>query len=310
MLGNTRIAELLVATGAYRDLEEPVLLTSGELGIYYVNTEKLLQDQGRFSDYGDSSQQMIRHALQTERDQAGFAEVIGILTEAAQSFVSGLGRPVVSGGQRRDWLFSGPVAARLGVPHVSLYKDGRHEVVMPDGEMNSEFACDNACALHLVDLITQGSSVFRLDEGVPKGWVPILRGKGYVIDKLLAVVTRKQGGEELLAEQGVAAHPFVAIDEQFVRQYSKNPDRAVAYLQNPAQWSETYLRENGASALIGAFDPESGKLDRARRFLDRYGSVLEQSGRRAELDALVKEKYQASLPALLGNDRVKPARKQ
>ncbi len=64
MESNKRISELLVETGAYTDLDKPVILTSGELGIYYVNTEKLCQDSGKFKEHGDNSQAMIQHALE------------------------------------------------------------------------------------------------------------------------------------------------------------------------------------------------------------------------------------------------------
>ncbi len=54
MESHPRISELLVETGAYSDLSDPVILTSGQLGIYYINTEKLVQDDGEWKEFGES----------------------------------------------------------------------------------------------------------------------------------------------------------------------------------------------------------------------------------------------------------------
>ena len=48
-------AEILKNTGAYSDLEEPVILASGELGIYYINTEKIMPDEGTWKKYGNNA---------------------------------------------------------------------------------------------------------------------------------------------------------------------------------------------------------------------------------------------------------------
>jgi hypothetical protein len=232
-----------------------------------------------------------------------FNESIEILTDkVARLFPNtNFENCAVSGGQRRDWLFSGPVALKLGIPHVSLYKEGQIEIVNPSGAVE-DYPINSFYVVHLVDLITEGSSVYtKTKDRQEKGWVPMIRNAGAVINDLIAVVTRRQGGEETLKEQGVTVHPFVAIDEAFLMQYSKNPERAVAYLKDPKAWSEAYLRENGALALAGAFDPNGGKLDRANKFLHRYGSVLEGS-RMAELEAAVMSKYGKSVSDISGGN--------
>ena len=63
MTSHPRLSQLLVETKAFRDLEKPVILASGDLGIYYINTEKLVQDGGEFEKYGESSLAMIMHAI-------------------------------------------------------------------------------------------------------------------------------------------------------------------------------------------------------------------------------------------------------
>ena len=299
---NEKISKLLVETGAYSDLKEPVILTSGELGIYYINTEKLCQDGGEFKKYGDNSNDMINHAVKMIKEHESFDNVIDILAEKVESLIpADKDRDdfVISGGQRRDWLFSGPVAVKLGLPHVSLYKDGRMEFLDPAGEIPRGFLGYHA--IHVVDLITKGSSVYRND-GEEKGWVPILRRNKIAIGDLAAVVTRNQGGEEMLAEHNVNVYSFVSIDESFLRDHSNEPERALAYIRDPKTWSENYLKENGALTFVDAFNPDSGKLDRAGKFLEKYRGVLEEADKMKEFEENVQDKYGKPLKELVKGD--------
>lgn len=293
---NQRISKLLVETGAYSDLNEPVILTSGELGIFYVSTQKLCQDGGEFEEYGDDSYAMIQHALNMREEHPTFKEVIDILAEKVEE-LSDLEDCFISGGQRRDWLFSGPVANKLSLPHVSLYKDGKVEVIDGGGIIEPE-SLEGMYGIHIVDLITEGSSVYRMEDDVEKGWVPMLRQKGAHIDNLLAVVTRQQGGEEMLAKKGVLVHPFVAIDQDFLNKHSTNAEESIEYSKDkeaPTRWSKKYLREHGALDLIGDFNPKAKKEKRTKAFLERYGSVLKEAGKLDELKQAVNEKYAGSI---------------
>jgi len=234
--------------------------------------------------------------------------VIEILAEQ----VDGLERNfAISGGQRRDWIFSGPVAHRLGLAHVSLYKqqpgeEDKVELVYADGSTGDISMIEGCTCVHIVDLITQGSSVYRTEAGLDKGWIPMLRNKGLTVPDLIAVVSRKQGGEEMLKGKEVQAHPSVSIDEAFLEEHSRFPTRALAYFNNPKAWSETYLRSNGTLAFVGAFDPEGAKLPRAKQFLQRYKSVLHQRNgltnqfNMVELDSEVQERYGKPLVDIVG----------
>jgi hypothetical protein len=308
MESNQRISEILVETGAYTDLDQPVILTSGALGIYYINTEKLCQDGGKFNEFGDSSSQMIDHAVKMMKEHPTFEEVIDILAEKPKEIIGDKEKvAAVSGGQRRDWLFSGPIAVKLGVPHISLYKKGHKEMldIDKDGKLKGTkydpVYMDGHYAVHIVDLITEASSCYS-QEG-KSGWIPMLRDGGVTIDNLLAVVTRQQGGEERLAEQGVHVTPFAAIDEEFLMTYSKDPERALAYQADPEKWSRNYLSEHGALALLPAFNPDGGKLDRAKKFLNRYRSVLCMSGGIHELDKAARDNYGRDLKELFGGEQ-------
>ena len=307
MKSHPRIAELLVETGAYKDLNHPVILTFGELGIYYINAEKLCQDGGKFKEFGNDSLAMIQHAVRMEQEHPTFNEVIEIITAEVLDKVIHRDKEgiAISGGQRRDWLFSGPVASKLNLPHISLYKQEKGkpdkvEIIYPNQrvkEVSFQESLKGFCSVHIPDLLTEASSCYRVEEGRELGWVPMQRQRGATIKNLVAVVTRLQGGEERLLElaEPVNASAFVAIDCDFLKQHSKNPERALAYAKDPKAWSENYLRENGALDLIEAFDPDGGKLTRAIKFTERYADVLEKANKFNELDAEVRKRYGVQL---------------
>ena len=307
MQSHPRISELLIENGAYDDLDKPVILTSGELGVYYIHTERLCQDGGeweRNGELGKNSPAMIAHAVRMMNEHPTFEEVIDILSEETRRILHRCNAPMaVSGGQRRDWIFSGPVAHKANLPHISLYKqkDGKPdkvEWVKPDGS-SGDYSLERFDSLkipirivHLADLLTEGSSYYHISRtGKKKGCIPMLRERGADVRDLIAVVTRLQGGEDMLEGQRVKVHSPVAIDEDFLRKYSKNPERNIAYLKNPEAWSEDYLFRFGALALVENFDPKGRKLDSAKKFLERYGYVLRQAGKFMELELAVHHRY-------------------
>lgn len=304
MKSNRFISNLLVETGAYRDLPQPVILVNGEiLGTYFVNTEKACQDEGKFKQYGNDSLGMVRHAIKMTKEHPSFNQAIEILTESMEELFDDVEqeRRIVSGGQRRDWIFSGPVADKLKVPHVSLYKQKSGEEdkieVIKDGSLDPSYDLEGKYTVHVVDLITKGSSIYRVENWQEKGWVSMLRRKGATINDLVAVVTRCQGGEKMLADlpEPVNTHPFVAIDEDFVKEYSSNSERALEYMENPMEWTRNYLKEHGALALVDTFDPNGSKFNRAEKFIKKHGQLLYDAGRLDEFEEAVQEKFGMSV---------------
>lgn len=297
------IAKHLVETGAYSDLAKPVILTSGQLGIYYINTEELLQDNGGWKKYGDDSRAMVAHTIAMAEEHPTFGEVVDIVSDEARRILESSGSDkeiAISGGQRRDWIFSGPVANALSVHAIDLYKDGRIKDFSAfeyegDHEIGWKNSLRNWKCLHIVDLLTEGSSCYRVEDGEEKGWIPEIRKRGGEISDLMTIVTRNQGGEEMLAAQGVDVHSFVSIDEDFLGRHSQQPAIAVAYQRDPEVWTRGYLEVHGALDLVETFDPDGGKVERAMKFIDRYGRVLQDSGKFNELDAEVRKRYRVQL---------------
>ena len=323
-----RMGWILVETGAYRDLPEPVILTSGELGVYYINTEKILQDGGAWEGEVGTTQGAYNYFVGQIRTEGRelFAEAVDILTRNVRRNIprahTGFGFPnAISGGERRDWVFSMPVAFNLGLPHVTLYKQktgtpDRVEIVNPNGGLERvsphiENTLEGLNCVHIADLMTEGSSAYRVEGCDTLGWIPMLRERGADIRNFYAVVDRIQGGRERLAEirvgraiYPVEARAFVDVDKDFLLAHSTFARRALEYLRSPSAWSENYLRVQGALAFVDSFNPNGKKLDRAGKFLDRYGAVLREADRFRELDDAVKAKYNVTLSEAVGGAKI------
>jgi len=307
MMKEKIISNILVKSGAYKDLESPVILASGELGIYFVNTQFVLGDRDvdkRVDEFGDDSAALIGYAERRRSEDHDFNKLVHLIAyDVRELFDRSDKEPAVSGGQRRDWIFSGPVAKVLGVPHVSVYKDGRIELVDEnDGKADRIDDLRGIDCVHVVDLLTRGSSVYRVKDDVQYGWAPFVRSAGGRLDHLRGVVSRKQGGESMLGFYGIDAKCYVNVDGDFLRQYSKHPDVAVAYFSDPHGWSVDYIKKNGVDFLVPFFDPEKVKNDKVFAFLgeNMHGKTLRDAGLMDDLCSKVERAYGKPLDSIVG----------
>src|SRR3989338_8994515 len=171
-----RIAQLLVESGGYRDLDQPVIFAGGDLGLYYVNAEALLFDGGEWKNHKGSSVELMNYALGRMGESEEFAEVIGILATAIDPKFARRKIPLhtraISGGETRDWIFSGPVAHELGYPHISVYKKGSlYKASLHGGGFAQDGdGISGMHAIHVADLLTVGSSVYDTNQKPPTGW--------------------------------------------------------------------------------------------------------------------------------------------
>lgn len=314
MANDPVISENLKECGGYSDKDVPVMVVSGtSLTPFFINAEKLCGDSDIntfLKKEGGNSAAIVEHAVKLYRANTTFRGVIDIITQKVHGL---LPHPAgaqwaISGGQTRDWIFSGPVAYELGIPHVSLFKqkpgqtvgEDRVEILWPEGQIEvvpyHEDELYGFHAVHVADLLTKGSSVWSLapDSQTRRyhGWIPQLNERGADVKDLVVVVDRLQGGSERLLEHGINTCSFVCIDEEFLRAHSKQPDVALAYVRDEVGWTQNYILENGVEVLVPYFKPGSGGkgIDRARRFMNNYGKFLVESEKMQELeDAVVKE---------------------
>ena len=194
--------------------DHPFWYTSGKLGPFYINTQFLFGseaaanalletieracagDRGAFHDavWPEIEAQLSACPI--------YAQLVDLLVEAARKL------PVdfISGGERRDVFFSMPVAHKLGMGHLSIFKDltsvytDENGVSVPGEQANLA----GKRALHIADLVTVASSYLR-------AWIPAVKALGAQMTQSLAVVDRDQGGADILAEAGCPLTTLVTV---------------------------------------------------------------------------------------------------
>ena len=210
------IISWLFETDAVRVCPEaqPFWYTSGKLGPFYINTQFLFGSEAAANELlavieaacaGDrlAFYDAVWARIAQQLDVCPiYAQLIDLLCDAARA----MDVDFVSGGERRDFFFSMPVARRLGKGHLSIFKDlssvytDEHGVSMDCAQAGLA----GKRSVHIADLITVASSYIR-------AWIPAVEGLGAKIAYSLAVVDRDQGGSAILAEAGCPLTTLVTI---------------------------------------------------------------------------------------------------
>ena len=213
----------LFETDAVRVCPEgrPFWYTSGKLGPFYINTQFLFGSEQAALELlavieeacaGDRLAFYDKVWARIEAQLAScpiYAQLIDLLADAA----SQMDADFVSGGERRDFFFSMPVARKLGLGHLSIFKD--LSCVYTDKDGVSMDAAQAGLAgkksVHIADLITVASSYIR-------AWIPAVESLGARIAYSLAVVDRDQGGSDILAKAGCPLTTLVTIKPELFEQ--------------------------------------------------------------------------------------------
>ena len=247
------IISWLFETDAVRVCPEgqPFWYTSGKLGPFYINTQFLYGSEAA----ANSLLKTIEEACAGEKlafyDKVWadisaqldscpiYAQLIDLLTEAAAK----LDVDFVSGGERRDFFFSMPVARKLGLGHLSIFKD--LSCVYTDKDGVSMDAAQAGLAgkksVHIADLITVASSYIR-------AWIPAVEGLGAKIAYSLAVVDRDQGGSGILAEAGCPLTTLVTIKPELFetahklgRISAQQLELVLRFIEDPDRFMQDFL---------------------------------------------------------------------
>ena len=234
--------------------DKPFWYTSGKIGPYYINTHFLFgseEEANRLLELIDSlkddkpgcSGKIHEAVMDRYRKNPIFRGTIDALAAYIGERLDPSAIDYVSGGERRDWFFSLPVADKLGKPHITLFKD-MSAVIYENGSSRDPGDLCGSAVLHVADLITTASSYTR-------AWVPIISGLGARMKHSLVVVDRLQGGEEALRELGVESHALVRIDrgvfeEAFRRRYIDKAQLKMVldYMEDPDGSMRRFLLEN------------------------------------------------------------------
>lgn len=253
--------------------EQPFWYTSGKFGPYYINTHFLFGDEAsakamladitREVESPATLAEKIGSAMVThERENAIFRAVIDDLAKLADT----LSFDLISGGERRDFFFSYPLAARLNVNHLTILKNGEMwlgKTGEPSRPVTSG-ELEGKTVLHVADLVTEASSYAR-------AWLPAIAEAGAEIHDTLSVVDRNQGGKDVLAEHGVTLHSVVTIDDAFFRWAEDEglinagqAEQIRRFTDDPDQYIRRFLSDHP-----GFLADEAAKDERTRERVER-----------------------------------------
>ncbi len=284
------IVPFLFSTDAVRvsDPEHPFWYTSGTLGPFYINTHFLLSNEieanellsiieaSSSSDRITFPKLLLDHLLLIYARSESFKAVTDMIVEEA----SKLTFDYISGGERRDFFFSMLPAYFLNKPHLSIFKDFQ-AVYSTEQFVNSAHATEvnlsGLKALHIADLVTEASSYSRV-------WIPVIENMDSSITDTIAVVDRKQGGSENLADAGVKLHTLTSIDsELFLTAMNiglideKQYKMIIDFMQSPTQYMKSFIADHpnflSEQILIGGKAKERAELAISKGYGNLPGCV-------------------------------------
>jgi len=267
-------------------------------GPFYVNTElvigpaladKLLKAItaiiAETKDPAQRAAKLNEIILGEYKNSDTYRRVIAAMVEKAKSEFPAGSYDLVSGGERRDWLFSIPFAHELGIRHAFLFKDGSiySEQKFQPGEK----------ALHVADLINNAASYFDM-------WFPILSKAQLDCIGTLCVNSRGSNGVNRLTEHGCKIIALNAVDTGFFEKsvasglIEKDTLEEIAtYFTSPKQWAAKYLAAN--VALFGVPELDGKSFERLKSFFanDPWSLKSEHKDFFASMDAEIAKRAKA-----------------
>lgn len=217
------LVSLLFETNAFKVAEagNPFWYTSGKLGPYFINVDYLYgsaEDSAKLLEKIDnllinSSKEEIPLLLYDEimehyEKNEIFKTTIDKLVEYVETHFEVNLIDYISGGERRDWYFSIPIANLLGKPHITIYKDLTTVVSTCDFEESTTITTlPGKRVLHVADILNTGSSFER-------AWVPAINNLGSKINWALYTVDRNQSGSKNLLELGIQPYAVIELNEE------------------------------------------------------------------------------------------------
>lgn len=220
--------------------------TSGEIGPYYVQSAGIMADGAAYAAACHDMATLVKQTL-----GEGYAGVI-------------------SGGESRDWIFSGPVAERLQLPHTMIYKDGKViGAVMKDEPV-----------AHVADLNNEGSSPRDL-------WMPVIKREGGKPEHIFFYVDRLEDGVEEMKKLGLQSHAVIPLDEyawdqlQQIQVIGPEVYRSLRKrMEDKKSWAENMLRSaeglETLLALIGSAKTREKGLKILNTYKDLHEELLER----------------------------------
>ena len=231
-------------------------------GPFYVNTEfvigpelaeKLLKQITSIIENKTSSKQraddLNKLILSAYASSPTYKKVIDAMVEKANIEFPKDSYTLVSGGERRDWLFSIPYAHVTGIKHAFLFKN--EEIFCADTYKEGE------TVLHIADLINNAASYFNL-------WFPILNKAKLKCIGTLCINSRGSVGVKKLLDFGLKTVALNSVDVDFFQKSKANKlidedtlTEVTTYFLSTKDWANRYLMHDVHLFDVAHLDPKS-----------------------------------------------------
>jgi hypothetical protein len=221
---------------------------AGVPGPFYINTElmigkdlaqKILEaidaalEGAKTGDYAGCAARLNRAVLDNYQAGPVYQKIVATMVARAREEFADGNYSFISGGERRDWLFSIPFAKACGLEHLFLFKNGA---------VYSERAIETfTVGLHVCDLINNAASHFEM-------WFPALEKAKLKCIGTLCVNSRGESGVKKLSAHGQKTVSLNHIDLDFFKQSLANglidqPTYAeiACHFASPREWAARYL---------------------------------------------------------------------
>ena len=239
-------------------------------GPFYVNTEmvigsslseKLLREITAIVagtiDAQARAEQLNHLILTAFKNTPSWQRLIATMIDRARTDFPTHSYTVISGGERRDWLFSIPFAHACDLPHLFFFK-------------NKTSYCEQhthagQSVLHVSDLINNAASFFDL-------WQPALDHLALKCCGNLCVNVRGENGLRRLREAGQKTSALVTIDVDFFRHLhaadlidQATSEEIAIFFASAQAWAERYLI--GKPELFNAQGCDAKSFERLKTFI-------------------------------------------
>lgn len=275
-----KLVKWLFETNAVRvcPQDNPFWYTSGTIGPYYINTHFLYGSEEKANALLESIDieknnkltcplKILEITKSNYKSDLIYNGLIDRMIDYIRSNIDLREVDYISGGERRDWFFSLIISDIFKKPHITIYKD-LSTVISLNGIVQEIDNINDKKVLHIADLITEASSYER-------AWIPAIKRLGGEIKWSVVVVDRKQGGEELLAGEGIKSFSMVNIDKSLFEKVlelelinKEQCEMIKNYLKNPKEAMKDFIERN-PQFLKNALKPGGKSLGRAKICLEK-----------------------------------------
>jgi len=239
-------------------------------GPFYVNTEmvigsalseKLLREITAIVagtiDTQARAEQLNRLIMDAYKHTPSWQKLIATMLERARTEFVPHNFTMISGGERRDWLFSIPFAHAADLPHLFLFKNKTFYSEQPIKAGQN--------VLHVSDLINNAASFFDL-------WQPALETLKLGCSGNLCVNIRGENGLRRLTEAKQKTIALVTIDVDYFRQlHAENLisqatfEEIAIFFASAQDWAIKYLI--GKPSLFNVQSCDDKSFERLRFFI-------------------------------------------